>query len=87
MIEKDAKVLFEDNNRKIMKVIHSDGSRSYKIKEMQKNCFYCNSKVHRHSGKLYMNELIPKLQLPKFFCHSFYISLMKMVKLIKTGDK
>ena len=60
MIEKDAKVLFEDNNRKIMKVIHSDGSRSYKVKEMQKNCFYCNS------------------------C---YISLMKMVKLIKTGDK
>ena len=83
MIEQDAKVLFEDNNRKILKVMHSDGSRIYKIKEMQRDCFYCNKKFHRDSGKLYMDELIPKLQQPKFFCHSCYVNLIKLIKLIK----
>ena len=83
MIENDAKVLFEDNNRKILKVIYPDGSRGFKIKEMQKPCSSCKRKVHRDSGKLYMNEELPNLQQPKFFCHSCYVRLIKLIKLIK----
>ena len=84
MFIKDGKVLFEDNSRKIVKVTYKDGSRAYMIKEMKKDCSYCKKSVHRDSGKLYMNENIPNLQQPKFFCHSCYVSLMKVVKLIKT---
>ena len=56
-----------------------------KIKEMKKPCSSCKRKVHRDSGKLYMNEELPNLQQPKFFCHSCYVRLIKLIKLIKQG--
>ena len=88
MLDKDGTILFEDNRRKIIKVTYADGSRAYKFKEMQKDCFGCNKRVHRDSGKLIMSELATQLQKPKFFCHKCYVEVKSIIKqLEKAGRK
>ena len=87
MLDKDGTILFEDNRRKIIKVTYADGSRAYKVKEMRKNCFNCNKRVHRDSGKLIMSELAKNLQTPKFFCHKCYVAVNDIINKINKERK
>lgn len=87
MLDKDGQVLFEDNRRKVIKVTYADGSRAYKVKEMRKDCFNCNKRVHRDSGKLLMSKLAKNLQTPKFFCQSCYIAIKDIINKIEKTER
>ena len=75
----DGKVLFKSNDKVIQKVTHLDGSRTYTINEMHKVCYLCDNKVHKDSGKLYMNKLMSKMFMPRFLCKTCY----KIAKVIE----